>query len=333
MQLLAPERLPSGRGTDAAGRKRQKCTAFARKAKPKVGEDRRHSGALPGRPRKVKETVEDVPALNWGELRQTGPALLWGDAAVYEKALEFEAAYYEQTGQLERSYELQEGAEQSSYRQRGLGGEKQSARDRQRALMQCSVAEHAANQQRISFSMMARSVTQLSRKSQSQNAWAENPTLTSNKTAYQIVEQMMKHRPEHTFMGEKDMLNGVFVYDQVFRSDGCNTKSGESRGLQRLNSNGQTINAGAARARGPHHVTPRPPMSLAHHRIGRPGQLRALHVLRLSGGARTCAGGGRPTSPHRRLQALRERGVVDDGDLRQRPLPAGPGRLDQADAG
>jgi len=181
-----------------------------------------------------------VPALNWGKLRQTLPALLWGDPAVYEKALEYEAAYYETTGQLQRALELQEGAEQSSYRQRGLGGAKQAARDRQRALMQCSVAEHAGNQHRISFSMAARSVAQLARRSQSKKAWAENPALTSHLTAYQIVEEMMKVRPEHTFMGEKDLLNAVFVYDQVFRTEGCNTKSGQSRGMQRLNNKGQT---------------------------------------------------------------------------------------------
>ena len=251
--------------------KRKKGLGLSRRTKPKEGEDRRYTGALPGRPRKVKEDVEDVPALNWGELRQTLPALLWGDAAVYEKALEFEATYYETTGQLQRALELSSGAEQSSYRQRGLGGEKQAARDRQRALMQCSVAEHAANQQRISFSMAARSVAQLARKSQSKKAWAENPALTAHITAYQLVQEMMVVRPAHTFMGEKDMLNGVFVYDQVFRSDGCNTKSGQSRGMQRLNNEGQTINAGAARARGPHHVAPRPPASPAQHRIGRPG--------------------------------------------------------------
>jgi hypothetical protein len=128
--------------------KRKTGLGFSRRTKPKEGEDRRYTGAPPGRPRKVKEDVEDVPALNWGELRQTLPALLWGDAAVYEKALEFEATYYETTGQLQRALELSSGAEQSSYRQRGLGGEKQAARDRQRALMQCSVVEHAGNQHR-----------------------------------------------------------------------------------------------------------------------------------------------------------------------------------------
>ena len=89
--------------------KRKKGLGFSRQTKPKEGEDRRYTGALPGRPRKVKEDVEDAPALNWGELRQTLAALLWGDAAVYEKALEYEAAYYETTGQLQRARELQEG--------------------------------------------------------------------------------------------------------------------------------------------------------------------------------------------------------------------------------
>ena len=92
--------------------------------------------------------------------------------------------------------------------------------------------------------MAARSISQLSRKAQSHRSWQENNSITSHATAYKVINEMMLVRPEHNFAGRKDLLNAVMIYDQVFRSDGCNTKTGESRGRQRLNAEGNVVNAG-----------------------------------------------------------------------------------------
>jgi len=225
-------------------RKAQRGQGFARKAKPKEGSDRRYTGALPGRPPKVADLVEEQESLRWGKFRQMLPVLLWGGPDVYAREQQAETWRYEQTGQFQRAMNLQDGAEQSSYRARGLGGEHQRGRDQERALEHCSAAEHAANYRHISFSMAVRSISMLGRRSQSKRAWRENPTLLGKRAAYDLVQAMMEVQPAHTFKGDKDMLNAVIVYDQVFRSDGCKTKSGESRGRQRLNAEGRKINAG-----------------------------------------------------------------------------------------
>ena len=226
--------------------KRSTANGWTKKKKPKEGDDRRHTGRRPGRPKKPKEEGDLVERPRCMTAREMLPRLLWGGPEAYRAALDAEAELYEQTGQLQRALELQSAAEQSTFRERGLGGESQAVRDKERAIAHCSEAAHAANMHFVPFSMAVRSIAQLSRRAQSKAAWAANSAITSHPTAYGIVEAMMQVRPEHRFAGRKDLFNAVIVYDQVFRSDGCFTKSGESRGKQRLNADGEAINVGSA---------------------------------------------------------------------------------------
>ena len=221
--------------------KRRKSSGFGRKIKPKEGEDRRHTGSLPGRPRNMTETTETLPER---DERKLLPMLLWGDAQGFEAELTREKLRYEESGLLAHAQAFLGSAPQSTYRQRGLGADFQAGRDFRLALEHCSTAEHAANQRSLPFSMAARSISQLSRKAQSHRSWQENNSITSHATAYKVINEMMLVRPEHNFAGRKDLLNAVMIYDQVFRSDGCNTKTGESRGRQRLNAEGNVVNAG-----------------------------------------------------------------------------------------
>ena len=219
-------------------------SGFTRKQKPKEGTDRRYTGALPGRPRKAAPlpAEESGIAPSRRGRQQELAQLLWGGEDVYTSEIEAEVERYKKSGQFAAALAFIDSAGQSSYRARGLAGDK---RRFQQALAHCAQAEHNANQYVIPFSMAARSVSFLSRRGASSRSWSENPTVLSKPAAYSLVENMMKIRPAHNFCGEKDLLNAVFVYDQVFRVDGCNTKSGGSMGLQRLNCNGAAINAGA----------------------------------------------------------------------------------------
>ena len=209
-----------------------------------IGKDPRRTG--PGRPRKEKIEPELMLALTWGEQQQTLEQLLWGGADVYAQQLKIEEERYEANGQLERALELMRAAEQSTFRTRNLVTDAQMLRDREAALDMCAEAEHRANQRRTSFRLAARSVSMLCRRGASKRAWRENPAVVSKDTAYRIVERMMKVMPAHSFAGDQDFLNAVFVYDQVFRSEGCNTKTGESRGRQRLYAQGEAVNVGRA---------------------------------------------------------------------------------------
>lgn len=227
-------------------KKAKRGSGFGRAKKEKRARDKRHSKNLPGRPRRAPIGPKEEETLGGGTAHQSMAELLWGGSDVYLREMKKDEERWEARGLVQKAEAFILGAAENEYRRQKRGGKAEALRLREKALDMCAEAEHAANMRIIPFRMAARTVATLARRAAAHRVWAENGSLTSHATAFSMLIDMMKVRKEHTFAGAKDYLNAVFCYDQVFRADGCNTKSGESRGRQRLNANGDSINTGTA---------------------------------------------------------------------------------------
>ena len=161
--------------------------------------------------------VDKLNSCNWAE-------------HIYDEAL-----YYKKVGTLDKAMELFDVTPVSTYieqnRMSKYSKVQRLCKTGRMILKWCAESTHANNQNIIPFSMAARSVALVARRT-AERTWTESTDIVAKKTAHKIIRGMSAGRPEPDFQESRRVF--VFVYDQVYRVADNKAKGGKTTAQERV---------------------------------------------------------------------------------------------------
>ena len=146
-----------------------------------------------------------------------------------------EALYYKKSGLLDKAMELFDVTPVSTYIEQNRMSKhskvQRLCKTGRMILKWCAESTHANNQNIIPFSMAARSVALVARRT-AEMTWTESTDIVAKKTAHKIIRGMSARRPEPDFQESRRVF--VFVYDQVYRVADNKAKGGKTTAQERV---------------------------------------------------------------------------------------------------
>ena len=147
-----------------------------------------------------------------------------------------EALGYKMNGMLDKARELYDITPISTYLEQNRATDANKAKYLCKSgrviLNWCAEATHLKNEYKIPFSIAARSVAKLARRSSSMQDWTDSANVVARKTAIKIVNGMARRRPRPDFVESPRIF--LYVYDQVYRVADCKAKGGKSTAQPRV---------------------------------------------------------------------------------------------------